>query len=375
MPIFDQGYQHWQGQLGSQRWRWLTIARQGIRAHQSNRIVRVVLLMAWLPALALTAVLSIWGLVEQRSAAVLAFVSSLLPAPLISDPHRFRQAVWTISYTYYFQLQLFIIMLLVILVGPGLISRDLRFNALPLYFARPVRRFDYFLGKLGVIGGLVAAVAVVPAVVAYVLGVGFSLDWRVIGDTYPLLLASVAYGLLMVVAVGSLMLALSSLSRRSVYVGITWCGLWLISGAVSSVLDGVHRESMYRQFTGRMYSANQPPAPQQFQLELERILAEDARHNWRPLFSFTSNVMRLGQQLLGTDRAWVEIGRALPPPQPPGGGILSRLLPAPPVNERRLADQLAMQHPWQWSAGVVGGLVLVSILILTTRVRTLDRLR
>ena len=42
-------------------------------------------------------------------------------------------------------------MFLVLLVGPELISQDLRFNAMPLYFARPVRRLDYFVGKLGVI--------------------------------------------------------------------------------------------------------------------------------------------------------------------------------------------------------------------------------
>ena len=47
--------------------------------------------------------------------------------------------------------------LLVLLVGPSLISQDLRFNAIPLYFSRPLRRFDYFVGKLGVIGARVFA--------------------------------------------------------------------------------------------------------------------------------------------------------------------------------------------------------------------------
>ncbi len=52
------------------------------------------------------------------------------------------------------------------MVGPNLISQDLRFNAIPLYFSRPVRRFDYFLGKLGVIATFLAAVSIVPAVAA-----------------------------------------------------------------------------------------------------------------------------------------------------------------------------------------------------------------
>ena len=31
MPIIDQGYQHWSGQLSTHSWRWLPIARHGIR--------------------------------------------------------------------------------------------------------------------------------------------------------------------------------------------------------------------------------------------------------------------------------------------------------------------------------------------------------
>src|SRR5947208_1497662 len=125
MPIFDQGYQHWNGQFSSQAWRWMVITRHGVRTQLKNRMVRILLL---------------------------------------------------------------------------------------LDFARPLRRFDYFLGKLGVIGALVAAVAVVPAVFAYVMGVCFSLDFTVIRDTYRLLLASVVYGLVIAVSVGTLMLALSSLT-------------------------------------------------------------------------------------------------------------------------------------------------------------------
>ena len=118
--------------------------------------------------------------------------------------------MWTVAYSFFFQTELYFIMLLVTLAGPNLISLDLRYNALPLYFSRPVTRLDYFLGKLGVIAALVAAVAVLPAVAAYVLGVCFSLDLTVVRDTWRLLPASILYGLVIVVSAGTLMLALSS---------------------------------------------------------------------------------------------------------------------------------------------------------------------
>jgi ABC-2 type transport system permease protein len=276
-------------------------------------------------------------------------------------------------------------------VGPGLISRDLRFNAFPLYFARPIRRIDYFLGKLGVIGALVAAVAVLPALLAYVMGVCFSLDVTVIRDTYRLPLASIAYGLVIVVSVGTLMLALSSLTRRSIIVGITWFGIWVIGGVVADTLGAIQMFSLLRQAARE--SEPEPPPPikegkltpaelgaerehreraqqQQFALRQEKLqdlFAEAARRNWRPLFSFRLNMQRIGEGLLGSDAAWVDFGRALNSPQQIVGGAK--------LNERRFADSQTPQYPWVWSAGVLAAICALSVWVLSFRVKTLDRLK
>ena len=247
MPIFDQGYQHWKGSLSSRAWRWLAITRQGlcVQLKGSITIIRILLLLALVPALVLVVFLALWGLFEQGSQTIISLLQPILPPGIAADPHAYRHAVWTIAYSIFFKVEIFYIMLLVVMAGPNLISRDLRFNALPLYFSRPLTRWDYFLGKLGVIAAIVAAVSVVPAAVAYVLGVCFSLDLSVIRDTWRLLPASILYGLVIVVSAGTIMLALSSLSRRSLYVGIAWVGLWVISTAVSGVLAGIQHQALF----------------------------------------------------------------------------------------------------------------------------------
>ena len=229
MPIFDQGYQHWKGALSGHAWRWLAITRQGVRTQLKGRYVRLLLIMAWMPALALVSALAFWGLFEQGVLGA-DWLAALKSQGITDDPVVFRSAMWTMAYSFFFRIELYFIMLLVTLTGPNLISLDLRYNALPLYLSRPVTRLDYFLGKLGVIAALVAAVAVLPAAVAYVAGVCFSLNLTVVRDTWRLLPASIVYGLVIVVSAGTLMLALSSLSRRSLYVGLTWVGLFLIVG-------------------------------------------------------------------------------------------------------------------------------------------------
>lgn len=405
MPIFDQGYQHWKGSLSGHAWRCMTISRQGIRGILKGKIpmIRILLIGAWVPALALVVVLALWGMFEQGSETVISFIQPLLPPGVAADPHAYRHAVWTIAYSTFFKFELFFIMLLVVLTGPNLVSSDLRFNALPLYFSRPLRRFDYFLGKLGVIASIVAAVAILPAVAAYLLGVCFSLDLSVIRDTWRLLPASILYGLIIVVSAGTLMLALSSLSRRSLYVGIAWVGIWIFSAAVAAVLEGIHHDALFQATMREEMAKNNsvpddmsydpdgiPPehhrrdrrmpgaAWQQAHQRVEFAVAETASSNWRPLCSYTTNLQRLGDALMQTDAAWVEIGRAIEAqraaltPFLKGGASNSE---SAEFNNRRLANHFVSQYPWIWSAGVLAGLWGLSIWILSMRVKSLDRLK
>ena len=100
-----------------------------------------------------------------------------------------------------------------------------------------MRRIDYFVGKLGVIAVFLGLVTIVPVVMAFLLGYGFSLDPLVIKDTWRVLAGSLGFGIVVVVSAGTLMLAISSLSRNSRYVGAMWIGVWIVSSVASSVLD------------------------------------------------------------------------------------------------------------------------------------------
>ncbi len=373
MPIFDQGYQHWNGKLSGHAWRWWAITKQGLRGQLRGLGVRIVLVMAWMPTVGLVLVLTLWGLIEQGSQEVMDVVKPMLPQGVVADPQAYRAAVWTIAYAVFFKCEIFFIMLLMVIVGPNLISRDLRFNALPLYLSRPLRRVDYFLGKLGVVGALVAMVAVVPAMAAYVLGryanriagACFSLDLQTIRDTWRLVPASLGYGLVIVVATGLLMLAISSLSQRSLYVGIAWGGFWVISTAVAGVLGMIQYEAINRQATRDYKNVRQ-----------EQVQAEAARIDWRPLCSYTANLKRVGEAMLGVDAAWVQIGVAIEKQRVALTPLLGGKGRKPsPINERRFADRMVFQYPWTWSAWVLAGLVGFSLCTLSTRVRSLDRLR
>jgi ABC-2 type transport system permease protein len=325
MPIFDQGYQHWQGKLSGHAWRWLAITRRGTRTQWEKKWTRRIVSVSLFPALGLAAFLTFWGLFEQKSQflAPLLFLMQGLPEELRAGPRNFRVPMWTLAFNVFLQIQLFFSMILVLTVGPDLISQDLRFNAMPLYFSRPLRRVDYFIGKLGVIGVYLSAVTIAPILVAYGLGVVFSLDFEILRETARLLGACMAYGAIVVFSAGTLMLAISSLSRNSRVVGVVWVGLWLIGNLASRVLTTV------------------------------------VPVKWGPLVSYVSNLRRLRSALLDTETAT----------EP-----LMRLVDA--FRSRRMnADALVSEYPWQWSAMVLLVLFGISLCILSLRVRSLDRLR
>src|SRR3954470_19802373 len=98
MPIFDQGYQHWSGELTGHAWRWLAIARHGVRIGMKNRLLRVLLMLAWLPALVLAFSLCVWGLIEQKSDLVKPLLPMLdfLGPEIMADPKAYRIEVWTL---------------------------------------------------------------------------------------------------------------------------------------------------------------------------------------------------------------------------------------------------------------------------------------
>lgn len=357
MPIFDQGYQHWSGQLTGHAWRWLAITRHGLHNALSSWTVRLVLVVAALPALVLVFVVAMWGLLEQKSdliTAILPMLGGALNPEILAGPRAFRVEVWTIVYSYFLGFEQWFAMVLVLFAGPNLISQDLRYNALPLYFSRPLRRIDYVLGKLGVIVTLLCAVIVVPAIVAYLLGMIFSLDVSILRDTFRILVASVVYGLVISISAGLLILALSSLSRNSRYVALFWIGMWFVTSVVAAILQMAQLEQRERESPPSVAAGDAEGAND----AIERAIAS-TRDDWRPLVSYTANLSRVGRKLLGTDTAWL------------------RMAKLQPENTREffLQNVLGPQFPWYWSALVLTGWLTFSICILNFRIQSLDRLR
>src|SRR5262249_13683302 len=236
--------------------------------------------------------------------------------------------------------------------------------------------------------------------------------------------AGVLYGLVITVASGLLMLALSSLSRRSVYVGLAWAGFVFLSHMLSSALIGIRGDIERRQivqeginrwvqdhppppgvemrgpYPSVRYPPPRPGKPDPSLTEEEKAKeqwfrdwsaafgelndrAEAARlaqgyADWRPVLSYANNLDRLGDWLLDTNSAWELIGRTIQQPRQmvgPGGRGRNVPVSSGAPNDRLMAERMAWQFPWYWSAAALAGVCLLSAFVLSRRVKSLDRLK
>ena len=114
-------------------------------------------------------------------------------------------------------------------VGRGLIANDRRANALQIYLSKPLTRLEYIFGKLAILMAFLLLVTWVPAVVLLLVQVLFPGSFAFVLENLHLLPAITVFSFIQVVTVASAMLALSSLSNSSRFVGILYAGLIFFS--------------------------------------------------------------------------------------------------------------------------------------------------
>lgn len=221
MPIHDQGYRRYQGPRAATGRAWTIITREGIRTLMAKRAFIGLLLLSWLPAIV---------------RAVQIYAAANLPQAqfLAADAKLFR--------TFLEQQEVFLFFITVY-AGTGLIANDRRANALQIYLSKPLTRAEYICGKFGVLLVLLLCVTWVPAVLLLVIQIMFTGSFRFVLSNLFLLPAITLYSLIQVTSVGAAMLALSSLSKSSRYVGVLYAGLIFFSQAVYGIVRGMTHDS------------------------------------------------------------------------------------------------------------------------------------
>jgi len=120
--------------------------------------------------------------------------------------------------------------------GAGLIANDRRANALQLYLSKPLTRAEYILGKLAVLMAFLLLVTWVPGMTLLLVQIMFSGSFSFVTTNLHLVPAITLFSFIQAITLATAMLALSSLSNSSRYVGILYAGLLFFTQALYGVL-------------------------------------------------------------------------------------------------------------------------------------------
>jgi ABC-type transport system involved in multi-copper enzyme maturation permease subunit len=136
--------------------------------------------------------------------------------------------------------------LLAVFIGPGLVSRDLANNGLPLILSRPFSRVEYIAGKLTVLATLVGAVAWFAPLLVFALHVNFKgMAW--VGDHLQLTVGMLLGPWVWILSISLFALAMSAWVRWKAVAGfgmlfILMAGLFfglMIGGLFNTVYGSV----------------------------------------------------------------------------------------------------------------------------------------
>ena len=223
MPIHDQGYRRYGGERAAHGRAWAVIASAGIRTMLRKRAFLGLLLLAWAPFFVRA--------VQIYAAANLPQASFLAPTPEMFRDFLTQQAIFVFFIAVY--------------AGSGLIATDRRANALQIYLSKPLSRVEYVFGKLAVLLAFLLLVTWVPAIVLLIVQVMFSGDFRFFLDNIFLFPAITLSAFIQTITAAATMLALSSLSKSSRYVGVLYAGVIFFTQAMYGVLYEVTRDTSW----------------------------------------------------------------------------------------------------------------------------------
>jgi ABC-type transport system involved in multi-copper enzyme maturation permease subunit len=249
MPIFDQGYRAYEGEL-RRKSPWPVIAWENFRT-RLTRPVWAVLLVAWIPVVLYGLFLYVKSTKLAGAAPGSGSTTAFSGAGAFDPVAAFAALAPGSAYMFwnFFQTQIVFVLLVPAVACGGVLGEDRKTGALQVYFARPVTRGDYLVGKFVTIAAFVAAVTLVPALVLWLESILLAptLDHALATIHVPLAatLATVLYALF----AGGLCLALSSLFTRRMLASIAMMLVYLAGSALGLILTEALDDRAWRQLS------------------------------------------------------------------------------------------------------------------------------
>jgi ABC-2 type transport system permease protein len=153
MAVYEQTYKPYKGKLTPEWSRFLILPRHTLRGVFNSKLFTAFYVICFIPLLVEAVLIYL-----HHNVTALA-IMNLNARQLIPIDGSFFQTFVNVQGGFAFFVAL--------LIGPPLVSRDLRNNALPLYLCRPFSRTEYVMGKMSVLIILLSWITWVPQLLMF----------------------------------------------------------------------------------------------------------------------------------------------------------------------------------------------------------------
>ena len=218
--ILDRGYAPYSGRFTDEASRWKVIAARTLKL-AARQWWAILLMVATVIPLLVSAV-EMWIMSKLAGVAP--------PGAKIASPDSFMILPWG-TMTLAFLIALF--------AGAGQIADDTRAGAFQFYFARPVTRDQYLVGKVVPVLVLTMFIALLPALLLSLLRLALCPGGDEVVKKLPLVGATILVGSIEALVLAVPAVAISSLSRKKAFVqggfAIAYLLPWVVGGIFGKV--------------------------------------------------------------------------------------------------------------------------------------------
>jgi ABC-2 type transport system permease protein len=224
LAVYEQNYKRYTGPLTPDWSRFLIIPRHAFRAVFNSKLFTAFFVICFLPLLVEAILIYLHHNVNALG------ILQVNIKELVPVDASFFQTFVGIQEGFAFFVAL--------LVGPPLVSRDLRNNALPLYLCRPFSRTEYVMGKMSVLLILLSAMTWVPQLLLFLFQSyleGFAWFTANLWIASAIFIASVVWILLLAL----LSQSVSALVKWRVVASAALLGLFFIPSVFGEFINAV----------------------------------------------------------------------------------------------------------------------------------------
>ena len=225
MAVYKHGYARYDGALTSHRARLLVLPKFAWEQLIRQRLVISVLVAAMFWPIAC----GLFVYLANRADLLAGFGE--LPDFLLVDSNFFE---------IFMAAQSGFAIVLAALVGPSLIAPDLSNGALPLYFSRPLSRWEYVLARMLALVGMLSAVTWIPGLALFFMQSGMA-GWSWFAGNWRIGAAVFVGFVLWIFLVGLVALAASAYVKWRIVAGALTLGVFFVVAGAAELTNEILR--------------------------------------------------------------------------------------------------------------------------------------